>query len=135
MRSRLVSFGHYVPPKVVTNHDLEKLMDTSDEWIVQRSGIRERRWVEPGETTLSMAHKAAEAALKKANLVADDIDAIVFGALISDYVFPGTGVLLQKSLGFSRPIPALDVRNQCTGFLYALSVADAWIRAGMYSAF
>lgn len=132
MKSRIVSLGHYVPPKIVTNKDLEKLMDTSDDWIVQRSGIHERRWVSPGETTLSMAHSASLEALERAKVSADEIDAIVFAALISDYVFPGTGVLLQKSLGCKRTIPALDIRNQCTGFLYALSVADAWIRAGMY---
>ncbi len=131
-RTRIVSFGHYVPKKVVTNHDLEKYMETSDQWIQQRSGIKERRWVSEGETTLQMATEAAKEALEKANLTADDIDAIVFGALVTDYVFPGTGCLLQKSLGCKKPIPALDLRNQCSGFLYAMSVSDAWIRAGFY---
>ncbi|MES2770341.1 MAG: beta-ketoacyl-ACP synthase III [Bdellovibrionota bacterium] len=133
MNTRIVSFGHYVPPKVVTNKDLEKMMETSDEWIQQRSGIKERRWVEKGvDTTLSMATKACEEALKKANLKADDIDAIIFGALLSDYVFPGTGCLLQQSLGFKNNIPALDIRNQCSAFLYSLSIANAWIKSGMY---
>ncbi len=133
MNARIVSFGAYLPPKVVTNKDLEKMMDTSDEWIQQRSGIKERRWVEEGKDTCSsMAHKACEDALKKANLKADDIDAIIFGSLLTDNVFPGTGVLLQKSLGFSKNIPALDIKNQCSGFLYALSVANAWIKSGMY---
>ena len=132
IQSRFVSWGHYVPPRCVTNQELEKLMETSDEWIQQRSGIKERRWVEPGETVSGMAHKAATAALNKARLRADDIDAIVFATLLSDYVFPGGGVLLQQSLGCSKPIPAIDIRNQCSGFLYALSVADAWIRSGMY---
>lgn len=127
------SFGYFVPPKVVTNKDLEKLMETSDEWIVQRSGIRERRWVEPGETLLGMAVKASKDALNKAKLVADDVDAIIFSCLISDYIFPGTGVLLQRELGFTRTVPALDIRNQCSGFLYALSVADAWIKTGVYN--
>lgn len=133
MNTKIVSFGHYVPPKIVTNKDIEQMMETSDEWIQQRSGIKERRWVNPSEdTTLTMATKACEDALKKANLKTDDIDAIIFGALLSDYVFPGTGCLLQKSLGFKENIPALDIRNQCSGFLYALSVANAWIKSGMY---
>jgi len=133
MNARIVSFGHYVPPRIVTNKELEKMLDTSDEWIQQRSGIKERRWVEQGkDTTHSMAHKACQEALKKANLKADDIDALIFGCLVSDHVFPGTGVLLQHSLGFSKNIPALDIRNQCSGFLYGLSVANAWIKAGMY---
>lgn len=133
MRSKILSTGMYVPPKVVTNFDLEKLMDTSDEWIQQRSGIKERRWVEPGETTCGMAVKAAKQALERAHLKADDIDLIIFGALVTDYVFPGTGVLLQRELGFSKPVPALDIRNQCSGFVYAVSVADAMIRTGQYS--
>lgn len=107
-------------------------METSDEWIQQRSGIKERRWVQPGETQAWMAHNAATDALTKAKLEADDIDCIIYACLISDYLFPGGGVLLQKSLGGKRTIPALDVRNQCSGFLYSLSIADAWIRAGMY---
>ncbi len=107
-------------------------MDTSDEWIVQRSGIHERRWVSPGETLCDMATRASAAALQKAGLQANDIDAIIFCSLMSDYVFPGTGCLLQKSLGCASTIPALDIRNQCSGFLYSLSVADAWIRSGMY---
>ena len=123
----------YVPEQVITNFDLEKLMDTSDEWIQQRSGIVERRWVVPGkDTTLSMATAAAKQALDRAKITADDIDMIIFGALVTDYIFPGTGVLLQQSLGFSKTVPALDIRNQCTGFLYALSIANAWIQSGMY---
>lgn len=133
MNSKIVAFGHYVPPKVVTNKDLEQMMETSDEWIQKRSGIKERRWVEAGkDTTLTMATKACQEALTKAKLKADDIDAIIFGALISDYIFPGTGCLLQQSLGCTKFIPALDLRNQCSGFLYGLSVAHAWIKSGMY---
>lgn len=133
MNAKILSFGTYVPPRIVTNKELEKMMDTSDEWIQQRSGIKERRWIEPGKDTChSMAHKACEEALKKANLKPDDIDAIIFGSLLTDNVFPGTGVLLQKSLGFTNTIPALDIKNQCSGFLYALSVANAWIKSGMY---
>ncbi len=132
IRTRIVSTGMYVPSRVVTNKELESYMDTSDEWIQQRSGIKERRWITPGETTRGMAAKASRQALERANLKPDDIDMIVFGALITDYLFPGTGVLLQRELGFSKPIPALDIRNQCSGFVYALSVADAWIRSGQY---
>lgn len=133
MNSKIVAFGHYVPPKVITNKDLEQMMETSDEWIQQRSGIKERRWVEAGkDTTLTMATKACQEALKKANLKADDIDAIIFGALITDYVFPGTGCLLQQSLGCTKFIPALDIKNQCSAFLYSLSIAHAWIKSGMY---
>lgn len=132
MRSRIVTTGMYVPKKIITNKDLEKLMDTSDEWIQQRSGIKERRWIQPGETTLSMATAAAKQALERAKLKADDIDMIIFGCLVSDYVFPGTGCLLQQSLGFTRTVPALDIRNQCSGFLYALNISDALIRSGQY---
>lgn len=121
----------FVPPHVIKNKDLEQWMDTSDEWIRQRSGIQERRWVKD-ETTLSMAVEASRQAIARAGCSVDDIDAIIFGALITDYIFPGTGVLLQRELGFKSTVPALDIRNQCSGFLYGLSVADAWIRAGMY---
>lgn len=130
--SRLVSFGSFVPSRVVTNTDLEKIMDTSDEWIQQRSGIVERRWISEGETLRLMAKTASEQALSRAGWTADDVDAIIFSTLLSDYVFPGSGVLLQHDLGGKRFIPALDIRNQCSGFIYALQIADAWIKAGMY---
>lgn len=126
------SLGFYVPPKVVTNHDLEKLMDTNDEWIQQRSGIKERRWCVPGDTALDMSVKATNEALKKAHLSADDIDCIIYSALVSDYTFPGGGCLLQKELGGKRFIPAYDIRNACSGFLYALQMADSFIRLGIY---
>lgn len=132
MRSRILSTGMFVPPKVVTNKDLEKFMDTSDEWIQQRSGIKERRWIDPGETTLGMALKASKQALERAHLSADDLDLIIFGCLVSDFIFPGTGCLLQEALGCTKPIPALDIRNQCSGFIYAIEVADALIRTGRY---
>lgn len=132
IKARICSTGMYVPRRVVTNKDLESMMDTSDEWIQQRSGIKERRWVAEGETTLSMAVAAGKMAIERANLKADDVEMIIFGALVTDYVFPGTGVLLQRELGFSKPVPALDIRNQCSGFTYALSIADAWIRSGAY---
>ena len=132
MRSRILSTGIYSPKKIIANKDLEQMMDTSDEWIQQRSGISERRWVSEGETTLFMATEASKQAIARANIAVDDIDMIVFTSLMTDYIFPGTGVLLQHSLGFSQPVPALDTRNQCSGFLYSLSLADAWIRSGMY---
>ncbi len=132
LRTRVQGSGMFVPKKVVKNKDLEEMLNTSDEWIVQRSGIEERRWVEPGDTILSMATEASRQAIQNSNLEVDDIDAIIFGCLVSDYIFPGTGCLLQAELGCKRNIPALDIRNQCSGFIYALQVADAWIRAGMY---
>lgn len=132
MRTRIVSTGIYVPSKVVTNHDLEKVMDTSDEWIQQRSGIKERRWISDGDTTLSMARAASMMALDRAKIGPDDIDMIIFGALVTDFIFPGTGCLLQNALGCTKPIPALDIRNQCSGFVYALSLADSLIRSGQY---
>ncbi len=132
-KSYIRSLGHFVPSNVVTNFDLEKMMETSDEWIQQRSGIKERRWVEPGETTTGMALKATQEALRKADLKADDIDAIIFGCLLSDYIFPGGGCLLQKELGCSKPIPAFDIRNQCSAFPYSLQLADSLIRSGVYN--
>lgn len=131
-KTRIVSTGMYVPPKVVKNADLETMMDTSDEWIQQRSGIKERRWVEPGITTLSMAAEASKQAIERAKIAVDDIDLIIFGALITDYIFPGTGVLLQRELGFKNAVPAFDIRNQCSGFVYAMNMADAFIKSGMY---
>ena len=125
--------GHYVPDNVVTNDDLSKMMDTNDEWITERTGIKERRWVVPGDgdTTSSMGTKAARMAIKNAGLTPDDIDFIVFATLSPDYYFPGPGVLVQRDLGI-KEIGALDVRNQCSGFVYALSVADQYIKSGMY---
>ncbi len=123
--------GFYGPPGVVTNHDLTQWMDTSDEWIRERSGVRERRWVEPGERGSRMAAEATRRALAQAGLRPEDLDAIIFATLSPDHYFPGNGVFLQRELEL-RGIPCLDVRAQCTGFLYGLSVADAWIRAGFY---
>jgi 3-oxoacyl-[acyl-carrier-protein] synthase-3 len=116
---------------VVTNEELTHLMDTSDEWIVERTGIRERRWVEGGMSGAEMARRASEMALEDADMSASEIDAIVLGTLSPDHFFPGTGVFLQRELGLTD-IPALDVRAQCSGFVYGLSVADAWIRSGQY---
>ena len=129
--STILSTGFRVPDRVITNADLESMMDTSDEWIRQRSGIVERRWVEEGEAGSDLALRASEMALERAGMEADEIDCVVVATLSPDHFFPGTGVYLQKKLGVPG-IPCLDVRNQCTGFVYGLSVADAWIRAGAY---
>lgn len=132
MRSAILGVGHYVPTKVVTNDDLAKLMPTSDEWIQQRTGIKQRRYVEPGvEGGSDLAVPASKMAVERAGLKLEDIDMIIFATLSPDCFFPGSGCFLADKLGLPG-IPALDVRNQCSGFLYALSVADAWIRVGAY---
>jgi 3-oxoacyl-[acyl-carrier-protein] synthase-3 len=136
MRSTLLStihgIGHYVPTRVVTNDDLSKMMTTSDEWIVQRTGIRERRFIEhSGIGASDLAIPATQMALEHAGLQVKDIDAIIFATLSPDHNFPGSGCFLGHKLGLPG-VPALDVRNQCTGFLYGLSVADAWVRADVY---
>ncbi len=130
--TKIAGTGHYVPERVVTNFDLEKLMDTSDEWIRERTGIRERRFVEPGTGSSDLGHQAALAALDEAGWQPDEIEFIVFATLSPDYYFPGDGVLLQNLLGIDQ-VGALDVRNQCSGFVYGLSVADALIRCGQYN--
>ena len=112
--------GYYVPDRVVTNAELTGLMDTSDEWIVERTGIRERRWIDEGMTSAEMARRACEMALADAGVDAGEVDAIVLGTLSPDVFFPGTGVFLQRELGLAG-IPAIDVRAQCSGFVYGLS--------------
>jgi 3-oxoacyl-[acyl-carrier-protein] synthase III len=132
LQSRIVGAGHYLPERVVTNFDLEKLMDTSDEWIKERSGISERRFATFGvDTTANMGTKAARMALDRAGLKPDDVDFIIFATLSPDYYFPGAGVTVQKELGI-KTVGALDIRNQCTGFVYGVSVADQFIKTGMY---
>ena len=132
MRTEFISAGHYVPGRTLANHDLTEWWETSDEWITERTGIKQRHWVEPGKQAGSdLALEAAKIALDRADLKAGDIDCIVYATLSPDYFFPGGGVYLQRKLGISG-VPAIDVRNQCTGFLYGLSVADAWIRMGQY---
>lgn len=131
LRTEFISTGMYVPERVVTNDEFTQWMDTSDEWIRTRTGIVERRWVADGESGADMAYQAAQRALARASLKPSDIDCIIYCTLSPDYFFPGTGVFLQRKLGIPG-VPCLDVRNQCTGFLYGLSVADAWIRAGQY---
>ncbi len=130
--SRITGLGYYVPETVVTNRDLEQWMDTSDAWIQERTGIQERRFFTYGtHTVASMAANAARVAIERAGLQPADVDFIVFATITSDYYFPGDGVLLQRELGLEN-IGALDVKNQCSGFLYALSVADQFVRSGMY---
>jgi len=131
--SKITGIGHYVPENVVTNKDLEQYMETSDEWIQERTGIKERRWIpEDSEDTPSvMGTKAARMALDNAGITADDIDFIIFATLSPDYYFPGPGVMVQKQLGI-KEVGALDVRNQCSGFVYSLSIADQYIKSGMY---
>jgi 3-oxoacyl-[acyl-carrier-protein] synthase-3 len=131
--SRITGMGKYVPDNVVTNDDLSKIMDTNDAWIQERTGIKERRHIKKGDgnTTAVMGVKAAEIALERANVSKDDIELIVFATLSPDYYFPGCGVQVQDLMGI-HTCPALDVRNQCSGFIYALSVADQFIKTGMY---
>ena len=130
--SKINGLGYYVPENVVTNDDLSKVMDTSDEWIQERTGIKERRHIKKGEeTTTSMGVKAAKIAIERSGLSNDDIDFIVFATISPDYYFPGPGVALQKELGL-KTIGALDIRNQCSGFIYAISIADQYIKTGMY---
>jgi len=130
--SKIAGLGFYVPENVVTNDDLSKVMDTNDEWIQERTGIKERRHVVKGtDTTTSMGVKAAEKAIERAGIDKNDIDFIVFATLSPDYYFPGPGVLVQRDLGL-KTVGALDVRNQCSGFVYGISVADQYIKSGMY---
>jgi len=131
-KSFIAGTGHFVPPKVVTNFDLEKKMDTSDEWIRQRSGIIERHYVESGVGSSDLAYEAALRAIEAAKIDKSEIDFIIAATLSPDHYFPGIGVLVQAKLGLSG-IGALDVRNQCTGFIYALSVADQYIRTHTYT--
>ena len=131
-RSRIKGLGFYVPENVVTNDDLSKLMDTSDEWIQERTGIQQRHHALRGsDTTTSMGVKASLKAIEAAKINKEEIDFIVFATLSPDFYFPGCGVLVQKELGLPT-VGALDIRNQCSGFLYALSVADQYIKTGMY---
>lgn len=131
-QSKIAGVGYYVPKNVFTNHDLIKYMDTSDEWIQERSGIKERRYADRiGETTTTMGVEAARIAIERAGITAQDIDFIIFATLSPDYYFPGCGVLLQRAMKM-KEVGALDVRNQCSGFVYALSIADQYIKTGMY---
>lgn len=131
-QSTIAGIGYYVPKNVYTNNDLTRFMDTSDEWIQERTGIKERRYADRlEETTTGMGVEAAKIAIERANTTAQDIDFIIFATLSPDYYFPGCAVLLQREMGM-KEIGALDVRNQCSGFIYALSIADQFIKTGMY---
>jgi 3-oxoacyl-[acyl-carrier-protein] synthase III len=130
-RARFLGTGFAVPERVVTNDELSQLMDTTDEWIRTRTGIQQRRWVTEGETGTELGLRASERALEMAGIEAGELDAIVYATSSPDHFAPGNGVYLQRLLGISN-VPALDVRAQCSGFIYALSVADAWIRSGQY---
>ncbi len=132
--SKIAGIGFYVPEKIVTNNDLTQHMDTTDEWIRERSGIEERRYAKPfEETSATLGTKAAERAIEHAGISKEDVDFIIFATLSPDYFFPGCGVLLQRELGITKTeIGALDIRNQCSGFIYGLSIADQFVKSGMY---
>jgi len=131
-RSKIAGIGMYVPKNVFTNQDMTRFMETSDEWIQERTGIKERRFANrKGETTTTMGVEAATIAIERAGITPQDIDFIIFATLSPDYYFPGCGVLVQRAMKM-KEIGALDVRNQCSGFVYALSVGDQFIRSGMY---
>ena len=130
-RARIVGLGHYVPPNVVTNDDLSKMMDTNDAWIRERTGIEKRHFVAEGMGTADLAFEATKELFEKTRRRPAEIDFIIFATLSPDYFFPGSGVLLQQKLGIDS-IGAMDIRTQCTGFIYGLSVADSMIRAGQY---
>jgi 3-oxoacyl-[acyl-carrier-protein] synthase-3 len=131
-RTKIAGIGMYVPQNVVTNDDLLKYMDTSDEWIQERTGIKERRYAHrTEETTTTMGVEASKIAIERAGISPKDIDFIIFATICPDYYFPGCGVLLQRAMKM-KEIGALDVRNQCSGFIYALSVGDQFIKTGMY---
>ena len=135
MRARILGTGHYLPERVVTNDELSKLMDTSDEWIRQRTGIEQRRFVDFENDPMGasdLGARAAQEALDNAGISKDDVDLIVYATLSPDKHFPGDGVLVQAKMDMPPGVPALDIRNQCSGFLYGLSVADAFIRSGTY---
>lgn len=131
-KTRIAGIGYYLPEQQVDNFALEKVMDTSDSWIVERTGIRNRHYAKRSEeTSTTLGVKASQMALERANLTAEDIDFVIFATLSPDYYFPGCGVLLQRELKM-RKVGALDIRNQCSGFIYGLSIADQFIKTGMY---
>lgn len=130
IQSRIRSTGMFVPPNVVTNHDLEKIMDTSDEWIRQRTGIKQRYWIDGECGASDLGAEAAKMALDDAGWKPEDVDFIIFATLSPDIMFPGSGCLMAAKLGLDAT-PALDIRQQCTGFLYGMATADAYIKTGL----
>lgn len=132
LQSKIAGIGYYVPKNVYTNNDLTRFMDTSDEWIQERTGIKERRYADRiGETTTTMGVEAAKVAIERAHITNEEVDFIIFATLSPDYYFPGCAVLLQREMGM-KEVGALDIRNQCSGFIYALSIADQFVKTGMY---
>ncbi len=129
--TRILGTGHAVPDRVVTNDDLAQVMDTTDEWIRQRTGIQQRHWIVEGESGSQLALTASRRAIEAAGVEPGEIDAIIYATSSPDHFAPGNGVFVQRELG-AGPIPAIDIRTQCSGFVYALSMADAYIRAGMW---
>ena len=131
--SKIIGLGHYVPDNIVTNDDLSKVMDTNDQWIQERTGIKERRWVQAGDgqSTFTMGLEAAKKAISNSGINKEDLDLIVFATLSPDYYFPGPGVQVQEALEINT-VAALDIRAQCSGFVYSISVADQFIKTGMY---
>ena len=130
--SKVLGVGHYLPENIVTNNDIAEFVDTSDEWIVERTGIESRHWFNPDKDTVAnMSTRASKMAIERAGIDVKDIDFIVFATITPDYFFPGSGVLLQRELGL-QGIGAIDIRNACSGFIYALAVADNFIKTGMY---
>ena len=131
--SKIIGLGKYLPENVVTNYDLEQIMETSDSWIQERTGIKERRHISKGsnDSTSSMGVEASKMAIKRSGLLAQDIDLILFATLSPDYYFPGGGVLVQEQLQI-KTCPAMDIRNQCSGFIYSIATADQFIKSGMY---
>jgi 3-oxoacyl-[acyl-carrier-protein] synthase III len=134
LRSKIAGIGKYLPELIVKNDDLTSVMDTSDEWVQERTGIQERRYAQKHkETTTTMGARAAEIAIERAGIQKEDVDFIIFATLSPDYYFPGCGVLVQRELGITKTeVGALDIRNQCSGFIYALSIADQFVKTGMY---
>jgi 3-oxoacyl-[acyl-carrier-protein] synthase-3 len=131
IHARITGTGSYAPKKVITNHDLEKLVDTSDEWIIERTGIKERRIAEKGQTTSDLAYEASRKALKAAGIGADELDLILVATMTPDMILPSMGCVLQEKLGAKKAV-AFDLYAACSGFIYGMSIADAYIRAGMY---
>ena len=131
--SKIIGLGKYLPENIVTNHDLSNTIDTSNQWIIERTGIEERRHIKKGDgnSTASMGAEAAKIAIKRADISINDIDLILFATLSPDYYMPGSGVLVQKLLNIPT-CPAMDIRNQCSGFVYAIATADQFIKTGMY---
>ena len=131
--SKIIGLGHYVPENIVTNDDLSKVMDTTDQWIQERTGIKERRWVKAGDgqSTFTMGLEAAKTAISNSGIKNEDIDLIVFATLSPDYYFPGPGVQVQEALEI-KTVAAIDIRAQCSGFVYSISVEDQFIKTGMY---